>query len=98
MKILGAWNVCSKEWVIRQYDHEVQGGNVMKPMVGKNNDGPSDAAIIRPVLDSPKGVIISNGICPRYGEVTYDGGFGHRLSPAADNRGGRQFKTGGIIR
>lgn len=69
MNILGTWNVCSKEWVIRQYDHEVQGGNVIKPMVGKNNDGPSDAAIIRPVLDSPKGVIISNGICPRYGEV-----------------------------
>ena len=27
-------NVCSKEWVIRQYDHEVQGGSVIKPLVG----------------------------------------------------------------
>ena len=69
MKILGSWNVCSKEWVIRQYDHEVQGGSVLKPLVGKNNDGPGDAAIIRPVLDSPKGVIISNGINPRYGDI-----------------------------
>jgi phosphoribosylformylglycinamidine synthase len=61
--------VCSKEWVIRQYDHEVQGGNVLKPLVGKNNDGPSDAAIIKPILDSKKGLIISNGINPKYGDI-----------------------------
>ncbi len=69
LAILGAWNVCSKEWVIRQYDHEVQGGNVLKPLVGKSNDGPGDAAIIRPVLDSKMGVIISNGINPGYGDI-----------------------------
>ena len=69
LQILGSWNVCSKEWVIRQYDHEVQGGNVLKPLVGKNNDGPGDAAIIRPILDSDKGVIVSNGINPKYGEI-----------------------------
>ena len=67
--VLGSWNVCSKEWVIRQYDHEVQGGNVLKPLVGKNNDGPGDAAIIRPVLDSEMGVIIANGINPQYGQL-----------------------------
>ncbi len=33
-KLLGSWNTCSKEWVIRQYDHEVQGGSVLKPLVG----------------------------------------------------------------
>jgi phosphoribosylformylglycinamidine synthase len=69
LKILGSWNVCSKEWVIRQYDHEVQGGSVLKPLVGKNNDGPGDAAIIRPVLDSDMGVIISNGINPKYSDI-----------------------------
>jgi len=68
-QILGSWNVCSKEWVIRQYDHEVQGSSVLKPLVGKNNDGPSDAAIIRPLLDSEMGVIVSNGINPKYGEI-----------------------------
>jgi phosphoribosylformylglycinamidine synthase II len=68
-KILSSWNVCSKEWVIRQYDHEVQGGSVLKPLVGIANDGPGDAAIIRPVLDSEMGVIISNGINPRYGDI-----------------------------
>jgi len=69
LRILGSWNVCSKEWVIRQYDHEVQGGSVLKPLVGANNDGPSDAAIIRPILDSDMGVIVSNGINPRYGDI-----------------------------
>ncbi len=68
-RILGSWNVCSKEWVIRQYDHEVQGGSVLKPLVGVANDGPGDAAIIRPVLDSDMGVIIANGINPRYGDI-----------------------------
>ncbi len=69
LAILGSWNVCSKEWVIRQYDHEVQGGNVLKPLVGKDNDGPGDAAIIRPILDSARGVIIANGINTRYGDI-----------------------------
>ncbi|MBI3041065.1 MAG: phosphoribosylformylglycinamidine synthase subunit PurL, partial [Chloroflexi bacterium] len=69
LAILGSWNVCSKEWVIRQYDHEVQGGSVLKPLVGRNNDGPGDAAIIRPVLDSERGVIVANGINPKYGEI-----------------------------
>ncbi len=69
LKILASWNVCSKEWVIRQYDHEVQGGSVLKPLVGKNSDGPGDAAIIRPVLDSDMGVIISNGINPKYSDI-----------------------------
>jgi len=69
LKILGSWNVCSKEWVIRQYDHEVQGGSVLKPLVGRNSDGPGDAAIIRPVLDSGMGVIVSNGINPKYSDI-----------------------------
>jgi len=69
LSILSLWNVCSKEWVIRQYDHEVQGASVLKPLVGKDNDGPGDAAIVRPVLDSEKGLIVANGINPSYGEI-----------------------------
>ena len=69
LRILSSWNVCSKEWVIRQYDHEVQGGSVVKPLVGVNNDGPSDAAIIRPLLDSNMGIIVTNGINPKYGDI-----------------------------
>ena len=68
LKILGSLNVCSKEWVIRQYDHEVQGGSVIKPLVGLANDGPSDAAVVRPVLTSRRGIVISCGMNPRYGD------------------------------
>ncbi|OHB97718.1 MAG: phosphoribosylformylglycinamidine synthase II [Planctomycetes bacterium RIFCSPLOWO2_12_38_17] len=68
-RILSAWNVCSKEWVIRQYDHEVQGGSVLKPLQGINNDGPGDACVITPVLDSNKGIIVSNGMNPLYGDI-----------------------------
>ena len=69
LRILGSLNVASKEWVIRQYDHEVQGGSVIKPLVGVNNDGPSDAAVVRPVLASRRGLVISCGMNPHYGEL-----------------------------
>lgn len=69
LKILSSWNVCSKEWVIRQYDHEVQGASVLKPLTGKENDGPGDSAALRPVLSSDKGIILSCGINPRYGFI-----------------------------
>jgi phosphoribosylformylglycinamidine synthase len=67
-KILGSLNVCSKQWVIRQYDHEVQGGSVIKPLVGLANDGPSDAAVVRPVLTSRRGIVVSCGMNPLYGD------------------------------
>ena len=69
LKILSSWNVCSKEWIIRQYDHEVQGGSVLKPLVGVDNDGPADASVTKPLFESNKGIILSNGINPRYGDI-----------------------------
>ena len=69
LKVLGSLNVCSKEWVIRQYDHEVQGGSVLKPLVGRESDGPGDATIIRPLLNSERGLIIANGINPKYSDI-----------------------------
>ncbi len=67
--LLGRLNICSKEYVVRQYDHEVQGQSVVKPLTGAENDGPSDAAVIRPLLDSFEGLVISHGICPRYSDI-----------------------------
>ncbi|MDD5344643.1 MAG: AIR synthase-related protein, partial [Smithella sp.] len=69
LEMLSRLNICSKESVVRQYDHEVQGGSVIKPLVGAENDGPSDAAIIRPILDSMEGVVVAHGICPRYSDI-----------------------------
>ena len=68
-KILAAYNVCSKEWIIRQYDHEVQGGSVLKPLVGVREDGPGDAAVVTPVLGSWQGLAVGCGINPRYGDL-----------------------------
>jgi phosphoribosylformylglycinamidine synthase II len=67
--MLGRLNICSKEAWVRQYDHEVQGMSVVKPFVGQANDGPSDAAVLRPLLDSVRGIVVANGICPRYGDI-----------------------------
>ena len=68
-RMLGRLNICSREYIIRQYDHEVQGGSVIKPLVGAHQDGPGDAAVLRPVLDKPRGLAVSNGICPRYSDL-----------------------------
>ncbi|QLA20844.1 AIR synthase-related protein [Desulfolutivibrio sulfoxidireducens] len=68
-RMLGRLNICSKDYVVRQYDHEVKGASVVKPMVGVRRDGPSDAGVMRPILDRPEGLVISHGICPRYSDL-----------------------------
>jgi phosphoribosylformylglycinamidine synthase len=67
--LLGRLNICSKESVVRRYDHEVQAGTVVKPLTGAVNDGPSDAAVVRPLPDSFVGVVVAHGICPRYSDI-----------------------------
>lgn len=66
--LLGHPNIASKHWIIRQYDHEVQGGSVVKPLVGPQQDGPSDAAVIRPRLDSSRGIALACGLAPGLSE------------------------------
>jgi phosphoribosylformylglycinamidine synthase len=67
--LLSHYDICSKQWIIRQYDHEVQGGSVVKPLVGVANDGPSDASVVRPILGSDKGIVVSCGINFRFGFI-----------------------------
>jgi len=69
LSLLSSLNIASKEWVIRQYDHEVQGGSVIKPLTGAANDGPSDAAVLRPVLSSRRGLVVACGMNPRFGDL-----------------------------
>src|SRR5439155_22438092 len=52
LELLAHPNIASKHWIIRQYDHEVQGGSTIKPLIGPQQIGPSDAAVVRPKLDS----------------------------------------------
>jgi len=67
--MLARLNICSKAYWVRQYDHEVQAGTVIKPLCGARGNGPSDAAVFRPLLDSMQAVVVSHGIVPRYGDL-----------------------------
>ncbi|MBI3069708.1 MAG: phosphoribosylformylglycinamidine synthase subunit PurL, partial [Candidatus Levybacteria bacterium] len=62
--VLSDYNVCSREPIVRQYDHGVQGTNVLPPYSGVQHDGPNDAAIITPILGKPYGLVISHGLNP----------------------------------
>jgi phosphoribosylformylglycinamidine synthase len=62
-------NVCSKEWITRQYDHEVQGTSIIKPLVGVGRDVNSDAGVIRPILGSQKGLAFSQALLPLYSAI-----------------------------
>jgi len=62
-------NLCSRNWISRQYDHEVQGTSVLKPLTGKKRDIPSDAAVIRPILESRRGLAVSQALNPFYSTI-----------------------------
>jgi phosphoribosylformylglycinamidine synthase len=67
-------NVCSREWMIRQYDHEVQGGTVIKPLQGVRHDGPGDACVIWPHaatgdMEDFTGFAVAHGLNPDYGRL-----------------------------
>ena len=92
-QLLSALNICSKESVVRRYDHEVQGGSVVKPFTGVANDGPSDAAVVRPILESFEGVVTAHGICPRYSDIdTY-----HMTANAVDEAMRNYVAVGGSL-
>ncbi|RMF83766.1 MAG: phosphoribosylformylglycinamidine synthase, partial [Nitrospinota bacterium] len=93
LRLLSSLNICSKESLVRQYDHEVQGMSVIKPFVGVENDGPSDAAVLRPFFDSYEGIIVANGICPRYSDIdTY-----HMVACAIDEAVRNVLAVGGKL-
>ncbi len=69
LALLSHWDVCSKEWIIRQYDHEVQGRTAVRPLVGAHDDGPGDAAVIVPVRGAKRALAVACGINPRYGKL-----------------------------
>ncbi|MEM9828569.1 MAG: phosphoribosylformylglycinamidine synthase subunit PurL [Planctomycetota bacterium] len=69
LDILASPNVASKHWIIRQYDHEVQGGSVVKPLCGPQSIGPSDAAVVRPEMNSRRCIVLSCGMNPRFGDL-----------------------------
>jgi len=67
-KLLAHPTIASKQWIIRQYDHEVQGRTVLKPLVGLKDDGPGDAAVLTPILGSTRAFALACGLCPQFTE------------------------------
>lgn len=73
-KVLAHGNVCSKEPIVRQYDHGVQGGNIVSPFGGIDQNGPNDALVIRPLLNEQFGMVQSHGMNPILNKINpYDG-------------------------
>ena len=68
-KVLSSPNIASKEWVIRQYDHEVRGNTVIKPLQGKlGMETHGDSTVLKPLEDSWKGLAVTADINPRFME------------------------------
>lgn len=60
--------VASKAWIIRAYDHEVQGGSAVKPLIGRGR-GPGNAAVLRPRLDAWRGIALGCGLAPHLADT-----------------------------
>jgi len=72
LSLLSNPNIASKEEIIRRYDHEVQGATILKPLVGRAGNGPGDAAVLQPILDTSTnmGIVLANGVNPLYGKIS----------------------------
>ena len=68
LQMLGRLNICSKEFIATQYDHNVQGTAVLGPIQGPGRVY-AEATITKPVLISPRGVVLSQGLFPRYSDI-----------------------------
>jgi phosphoribosylformylglycinamidine synthase len=68
MALLSHPNICSRENVIRQYDHEVQAGSVVKPLMGPMQQAPCDAAVFKPLYNEEAALVVSNGLAPYLSE------------------------------
>lgn len=67
-ELLARPNIASTSFISSQYDHEVQGSSVTKPLQGRGRVG-VDAGVIQPVHGSQKGVVLSHGFAPWYSDV-----------------------------
>ncbi|MCD5397943.1 AIR synthase related protein, partial [candidate division NPL-UPA2 bacterium] len=93
-EMLSRLNICSREYVVRQYDHEVQGMSVIKPLIGIDDDVHSDAAVIKPLMNSREGIILSTALRPNYGDIdTY-----HMAAVAIDEAIRNILTVGGSLK
>ncbi len=92
-EMLTRLNICSIEKKLRQYDHEVKGLSVIKPLVGREEDVPSDATVCLVEYGSIEGIIFANGLNPHYSDIdTY-----HMAASAIDEGVRRVIAVGGKL-
>ena len=95
-QLLAHHTIASKEWVVRQYDHEVQGGTIVKPYQGGNGHGPSDGTVIKPRIDLPQGAVLGCGIAPQIAVIDPYAGAALAIDEAMRNvvaAGGNPHRT-----
>ncbi len=68
LSMLRRLNITSYEFISKQYDHEVQASSILKPLQGRGQIN-ADATVIRPILSSKKGVVLSAALYPSYSEI-----------------------------
>lgn len=75
LELLGRPNISSKEWLIRQYDHEVQGTSVVKPLhtvapgTPQACSGPNDSGVVQPKPGSVAGIAVGCGLNPKLSDI-----------------------------
>lgn len=93
-EMLARPNICSREYIVRQFDHEVQGTSIIKPLVGADRDVPGDAVVLRPIFGSKEGIAIAAGLNPKYSLIdTY-----HMASCALDEAIRKIIAVGGSLK
>lgn len=91
-EMLSMPNIRSKEFIVTQYDHEVQGSSILKPLQGKGRVC-SEAIVSRPIFSSTRGIVKSQGFGSSYGEIdTY-----HMAACAIDTAIRNYVAIGGSI-
>ncbi len=67
-QVFGDFAIVSREPIIREYDHEVQGNTVLKPLAGATADAPQDASVID-IDGSDKLMSLALAILPEWGKT-----------------------------
>lgn len=66
--LLSDFAIVSREPIIREYDHEVQGNTILKPLAGASGDAPQDASVMR-INGSERLMSMSVSILPEWGKT-----------------------------
>lgn len=67
--LLNSPNIASREFMVRSYDHEVQGATRLKPFTGSRQHTSNDAGVIDLHVhggEENNSLVLANGLCPQF--------------------------------